>query len=103
MTTPGPKRAGEKDMTMNTRTKTGSVTFSRPFFLDEIDRELPAGAYAVEVEEEMLDGVTFVGYRRVGTRMTVPSRAGTGMETWLIRPDALEAALERDRGVLARD
>ncbi len=82
---------------MSTRIKMKSVTFARPFFLDEIDRELPAGVYALEVEEEMLDGVTFVGYRRVGTRMTVPSSAGTGMETWLIRPDGLDAALERDR------
>lgn len=81
---------------MSTRFRTRTVVFARPFVLDEIERELPAGSYTVEVEEEMLDGASFVGYRRVGTRMTVPLPGGAGVETWLIRPDGLDAALERD-------
>lgn len=81
---------------MSTRIKTSTVVFALPFVLDEIERELPAGSYMVEVEEEMLDGVSFVGYRRVGTRMTIPLPGGRGVETWLIRPDGLDAALQRD-------
>ena len=81
---------------MSTRIRTRTVVFTQPFVLDEIERELPAGSYIVEVEEEMLDGTSFVGYRRVGTRMTIPLPAGGGVETWLFRPDGLDAALKRD-------
>jgi hypothetical protein len=82
---------------MSLRTKTRTVTFSHPFFIAEIDRELPAGAYTIEVDEQKRPGASIVGYRRVGTRMVVPARAGTGFETWLIRPDGLQIALDLDR------
>jgi hypothetical protein len=55
-----------------TRVKTRTVIFARPFFLDEVKRELPAGSYVVETDEETLDVSSFVAYRRVGTPKVIP-------------------------------
>ncbi|MDP3739118.1 MAG: hypothetical protein Q8R02_17130 [Hyphomonadaceae bacterium] len=83
---------------MTSRLTTRTVTFTRPFILDEINSELPAGSYTVETEEEPLDGVSFLAYRRVSTSFIVrPGPEVTGTQMWLIHPDGLAAALERDR------
>ena len=83
---------------MATRVKTRTVTFKRPFFLDEINRELPAGSYVVETDEETLDVSSFVAYRRVGTRLFVPAVAGqSDTEMWVVNPQELDKALVRDR------
>ena len=74
------------------------MTFSKPFLLDEVNRELPAGSYQVETEEETLDGVSFLAYRRVSTSILVrPGPEATGTQMWSIHPDSLASALERDR------
>lgn len=84
---------------MTTRMVTSTVTFNRPFVLDEIESELPAGDYRVETEEETLDNVSFVAYRRVATHFFVPSRPGVSStaQMWAIHPKGLERALSRDR------
>src|ERR1700755_889430 len=79
---------------MTNRTKTRTVTFRRPFLLDEIERELPAGPYLVETEEETLDGFSFRAWRRVSTLFI--ARGARGMEMWEIHPDGLDEALTRD-------
>lgn len=83
---------------------TSTVTFNRPFVLDEIDAELPAGDYRVETEEETLDNVSFVAYRRVATHFFVPSRPGVSStaQMWTIHPKGLERALSRDRASAVR-
>jgi hypothetical protein len=73
------------------------VTFCRPFLLKGVDRTLPAGAYEVITDEELIDGLSFPVYRRLSTMMYVPAQshfASTEMVT--IDPVALEAAQERD-------
>ena len=83
---------------MATRVRTRTVTFLRPFFLDEINREPPAGAYIVETEEETLDVASFLSYRRAGTRLFVPAVAGKlETEMWAVDPQALDNAIARDR------
>lgn len=83
---------------METRVKTGTVTFARPFFVRTLDRELPAGSYAIETEEEALEGVSVLAYRRVEIRLFIPRLAGkSGAEMWVLSPDDLDAALTRDR------
>ena len=79
---------------MTTRTKTHTVTFRRPFALDEIERDLPAGPYLIETEEETLDGVSFLAWRRISTLLIARGAGGTQM--WEINADGLDAALERD-------
>lgn len=79
------------------------MTFTRPFTIDGFQQELPAGAYTVATEEELIEGLSFPAYRRVSTTLQVervPGRPGL-KESWQIEPEALEAALALD-GAAAR-
>jgi hypothetical protein len=80
------------------RVKAGTATFARPFLLRRFDRELPAGTYAVETEEESLEGASALSYRRVEIRLFVPWIAGKSeAEMWVLSPGELDAALALDR------
>lgn len=57
-------------MTMRTRHET--VHFKHPFQISGVDRLLPAGAYEVITDEEMIEGISFPCYRRVATMIMVP-------------------------------
>lgn len=84
---------------MTIRTMTKTVTFRQPFRLDGFDEVLPAGAYCVETDEELLEGISFPVYRRILTLIHLhetPGRPGV-TRTWKIDPKELEAALERDQ------
>lgn len=84
---------------MTTRVTTTTVTFRKTFELDEIEGFLPPGSYRVETEEETLDSVSFVAYRRVATHIFVPQRESPSgaMQMLAIHPNGLAAALSRDR------
>jgi hypothetical protein len=47
---------------MTIRTSTRSVTFRRPFFINGIDKRLPAGTYVVETDEKLLENISFLAY-----------------------------------------
>jgi hypothetical protein len=83
---------------MTTRTSRKTVTFERSFSLRGIDRELPAGSYVVETDEELIEGVSFPAYRRVATTIFVPSRPGgiVSGQVMTIDPLALAAAQKTD-------
>ena len=83
---------------MSIRTTSKAVTFTRPFHLDGIEGEYPAGSYAVETEEALIDAPSVVAYRRIATwiRLPLPSRAAGSSQTVMIDPAALDAALGRD-------
>lgn len=61
---------------MTARTRTKTVTFLRPFVLEGIDEVLPAGDYRVETDEELIEGVSYLAYRRVSVRIHLPSPTG---------------------------
>ncbi len=84
---------------MTIRTSTKTVTFMKPFVLDGFDEELPAGAYRVETDEELLEGISFPAYRRVMTLIHLHEKPGCPgfAETMTIDPNELDAALLRDR------
>jgi hypothetical protein len=84
---------------MTTRTSKQTVTFKRPFVLSGLDRVLPAGAYSVETDEALLEGLSFPAYRRVLTVIHLrPERGRPGVtETLAIDPNDLDAALKRDQ------
>ena len=84
---------------MTTRTSKKTVTFRRPFVLGGFDEVVPAGAYSVETDEELLEGISFAAYRRILTVIHLHSRSGhPGLTRALtIDPNELDAALERDR------
>jgi len=57
-------------MTMRSRRET--ITFRHPFRVKGIDRQLPAGAYEVITDEEMIEGLSFASFRRIATMIMVP-------------------------------
>jgi hypothetical protein len=83
-------------MTMRTTDK--SMRFRRPFALKGSDQMYPAGAYRVLTDEELIDGLSFLAYRRVSTMMLVPSQApgSSSIEMIVVDPADLEAAQLRD-------
>lgn len=84
-------------MTIRTRKKT--VTFRRPFVFGGFDEVLPAGAYSVETDEQLLEGISFPAYRRILTLIHLDAKPGhPGLtQTLTIDPNELDAAIKRDQ------
>ena len=57
---------------MTTRSRRETVHFKHPFRIRGVDRLLPAGAYEVVTDEEMIEGLSFPCFRRVATMIMVP-------------------------------
>ena len=55
-----------------TRSRRETVTFRHPARIKGIDRELPAGAYEVVTDEELIEGLSFPCFRRVATMIMIP-------------------------------
>jgi hypothetical protein len=79
---------------MSLRTTSRTITFS----LDGLDETQPAGSYTVQTDEEPIEGLSFLAYRRVATVIFLPlSHRGTGsFQAIPVTPEALEAALALD-------
>lgn len=79
---------------MAVRMTSREVVFRRPFVLKGFDKIEPAGTYTVETEEESIDDVSFVVWKRLGTVIHI-TRGG---ETEYVRvdPEDLMKALARD-------
>jgi hypothetical protein len=54
---------------MITRTTQKNVTFAHSFRLGSDGEELPAGCYLVEMDEELIQGMSFPAYQRTATMM----------------------------------
>jgi hypothetical protein len=64
------------------RTTTTTMIFSKPFPLGDEGETCPAGKYKVEIDEELLQGLSFPAYRRTGAvmqRIAEPAQAPTPM------------------------
>ncbi|WP_238179267.1 hypothetical protein [Methylobacterium dankookense] len=72
------------------RTTRKNLTFDRPFKLSAVDDMLPAGTYEVETDEEILEGLSFLAYRRVATTIYLPHYRGTLGSVRAIRVDPQE-------------
>jgi len=82
---------------MIARSREKTVSFTKPFVLEGVDHPIPAGAYRVKTDEELIEGVSFPVYRRVATMIFVPAQTQRGaIEMVTIDPAALQAALDRD-------
>lgn len=79
---------------MTTRTTRTSVTFAHPFSLAGIEGTQTAGTFAVETDEETIDALSFVAWRRVATWIHL-ARHGT-VEVHAVDAADLEAALAND-------
>ncbi len=61
---------------MTTRASKKTVSSRRSFVLGGFDEVLPAGAYIVETDEELLEGISFPAYRRKLTPINLPAKSG---------------------------
>jgi len=60
---------------MTIRSRRETISFKQSFRIKGIDRLLPAGAYEVITDEEMIEGLSFAVFRRVATMIMVPAEA----------------------------
>jgi hypothetical protein len=90
---------------MTLRTTRTFVTFVRPFWLDEAPELQPAGTYVVQTDEEQIEGLSFLAYRRLATTISLPLNGAPKGSVQIISVDPadLEAALRRDGEALGRD
>ncbi len=79
---------------METRTISHDVTFQRPFRLNGIPGEQKPGTYTMNVAEEQLDTLSFVGWRQVATTLQI--RNGAITEYFAVDSQELRAALLND-------
>lgn len=85
---------------MELRTQRLSVTFSSEFFLHGFATAQPPGEYRIETDEEQIDGLTFVAFRRVATYIHLPAITTGRLANQIVKidPADLEVALAKDRG-----
>jgi len=81
---------------MITRSLSKTVAFRKPFWLNGIDRVLPAGDYRVVTDEELIEELSFPVYRRLATMMLVPAQSISAVEMVTVDPLELQAAQDRD-------
>jgi hypothetical protein len=77
---------------MTIRSRREIVTFKHPFQIRGIDRSLPAGAYEVVTDEEMIEGLSFASFRRVATMIMVPAAASRGSAMEMISIGSVDLA-----------
>jgi len=84
---------------MHTQTRRKTVTFARPVQSDGLDKVLPAGAYNLESENDVLDGMFLPDSLRTSVLLqlhTMPGSSGYS-QTLTVPWEALESALLKDR------
>lgn len=84
---------------MSIRTYQSTVTFTRPFQLEGFDEFLPAGDYRVDIDEELIDDLSFLAYRRIAALVYLPaiSKPQTRVQVVTVTPTELDAMVQRDR------
>lgn len=84
---------------MNSRTTQTVIRFSSPFLLPGFEAPQPAGDYRVEYDEEPLEGVFRLAWRRIAAFIYLPAIAmqGSAQQMVAINISDLETILEKNR------
>ncbi|MBZ9725663.1 hypothetical protein LB554_17070 [Mesorhizobium sp. CO1-1-11] len=85
---------------MPDRTTRSIAHFTAPFMLGGLEGQLPAGDYDIDHDEELIEGMSRLAWRRVATFIHLPAKAVNNPLTGqLVAIDHLdlETALVRDR------
>ncbi len=86
------------------RTTRETITFPHSFSLDGVDGIVPAGTYAVDVDEDLIEGLSFLAYQRVATTIYLPVASGsTSLQAIRVDPRELDAAQKAQTGGLGRN
>ena len=74
------------------------VTFRHPASLRGLERAVAPGTYRVDIEEERIEGLSFLAYRRLATfiRLPVAGHGPGSAQSFLVDPKELDEARERD-------
>ena len=76
---------------MPNRTRTETIVFRHPFRLRGWTLSQPAGTYAVETEEELVEGLSFPAWHRVSTTI-LRQAVSAGATIQQLTVDPLELA-----------
>ena len=89
-----------KAAAMASRTTQTVVHFSSAFRLPGFDEPQPAGDYRVDHDEELIEGISRLAWRRVGAFIHLPAIAmqSSAQQMVPLNPADLDAALEKDLG-----
>jgi hypothetical protein len=82
------------------RTTHSIAHFAAPFTLGGLEGHLPAGDYDIDHDEDVIEGMSRLAWRRVATFIHLPARTARNATTsQLVAIDylELETALKRDR------
>lgn len=82
---------------MTTRTIRSIAVFNSAFNLGGIDGELLAGSYRIESEEELIESLSFVAFRRVETTIELPAIGSVSLKRQVVAIDPLDLAMAQDR------
>ena len=88
---------------MTIRSRRETVTFTHPVRIDGIDRVLPAGAYDVVTDEEMIEGISFPSFRRIATMIMVPGTSPHHKSLEMISISSIALAEAQHRDAMASD
>jgi hypothetical protein len=78
--------------TMAVRSTETKITFRHPFMLAALGATQPAGTYRLVTEEEEIDGLSFVAFRRTATLLHLPALSATDARHQVVTVDPLEWA-----------
>jgi hypothetical protein len=86
---------------MTIKTQRRIVSFTSPFTLRAVDGLQPPGDYIVDVDEELIDGLSRLAYRKVATLLHLPcvSKQRCDSQVITVDPVEFEAALLKDQEV----
>ena len=84
---------------MADRTTRTVVCFSSTFELPNVDAPLSAGSYRVDHDEESIESVSWLAWRRVGSFIHLPGigQHGVTHQVVPVNPADLDAALQKDQ------
>lgn len=84
---------------MTIRTSSKFVIFNHPFKIGTLSELQPAGSYQVDTDEELIEGLSFVAYKRILTIIHLHSKTKLNSLTraLTINVKDLEIALQEDR------
>ncbi|PLW75201.1 hypothetical protein [Cohaesibacter celericrescens] len=84
---------------MENKIITSVIHINHEFMLPETKQVCPPGDYTISQEDELIEGVSWLAYRRTGTFIDIPSigTSKTQIERHAIASDELTAIIEWDR------